>query len=32
MVTGAGHYPQSQQPGITIGAVRQFLDGACRLA
>jgi pimeloyl-ACP methyl ester carboxylesterase len=26
MVPGAGHYPQSQRPGITTGAVLRFLE------
>ena len=26
MVPGAGHYPQSQQPGITTGAIQRFLE------
>jgi pimeloyl-ACP methyl ester carboxylesterase len=26
MVSGAGHYPQSQRPGITTGAVLRFLE------
>ena len=26
MVSEAGHYPQSQRPGITTGAVLRFLE------
>jgi len=26
MVPGAGHYPQSQRPGLTTGAVLRFLE------
>jgi pimeloyl-ACP methyl ester carboxylesterase len=26
MVPEAGHYPQSQQPGITTGAIQRFLE------
>ena len=26
MVPGAGHYPQSQRPGVTTGAVLRFLE------
>ena len=28
MVPEAGHYPQSQQPGITTGAIQRFLESA----
>jgi pimeloyl-ACP methyl ester carboxylesterase len=32
MVPDAGHYPQSQQPGVTTDAVRRFLASLDRRA